>query len=407
MNLTAIKAELPSSPAFVIDRETLLANLRILAELKKQSGVHILYSIKSLPLSRVLQEARPFVDGFSVSSLFEARLAQEILQKTGGIHLTTPGIRPDEIEALSGYCTHIAFNSPSQFRRFAPAFSGKVSTGLRINPKLSSLNDERFDPCRPHSKLGVAIEYLENLESWHGIEGLHIHTSFSATDYTALTTTLQKLEDSLGGRLDRLEWINLGGGYLYGQISDHQPLIDYVRQLKTRYGVEVYIEPGKAIVGNAGHLVATVLDIFVSDGKTVAILDTSVNHHPEVFEYQRRPELAEHAPAGTHTAILAGSTCLAGDLFGEYRFAAPLAIGDKVVFNNVGAYSLIKANRFNGYDLPAIYLAGASGLECVKQFGYEDYRSQWRCGRDDSLGSARQQLSEIDYYEKQIINSPL
>jgi carboxynorspermidine decarboxylase len=382
MNLTAIKAGLPSSPAFVIDKEALLANLRTLAELKRQNSVRILYSIKSLPLSRVLQEARPFVDGFSVSSLFEARLAQEVLQKKGSIHLTTPGIRPDEIDALGSYCTHIGFNSLSQFRRFAPALSGKVSGGLRINPKLSSLNDERFDPCRPHSKLGVAIEDLENLESWNGIEGLHIHNSFSATAYTALTATLQRIEEGLGGRLGRLEWINLGGGYLYGQIADHQPFIDAVRRLETRYGLQVHIEPGKAIVGNAGHLVATVLDIFVSDGKTVAILDTSVNHHPEVFEYQRRPDLAEHSPAGNYAAILAGCTCLAGDLFGEYRFDAPLGIGDKVVFKNIGAYSLIKANRFNGYNLPDVYIAEGGKLECIKHFRYEDYRSQWRCERD-------------------------
>jgi carboxynorspermidine decarboxylase len=385
MNLTAIKAALPSSPAFVIDRKALLANLRLLAELKEQSGARVLYSIKSLPLSRVLEEARPFVDGFSVSSLFEARLAHEVLQKTGSIHLTTPGIRVDEIEALGAHCTHIAFNSLSQFRRFTPALSEKASTGIRVNPKLSSLNDERFDPCRPHSKLGVAIEELARLESWHGIEGLHIHTSFSATSYTALTATLLKLEERLGGRLGELQWINLGGGYLYGEINDHQPFIDGVKRLKTCYGVEVYIEPGKAVIGNAGHLIATVLDIFASDGKTVAILDTSINHHPEVFEYQRRPDLAEHAPEGRYAAILAGCTCLAGDLFGEYRFDAPLGIGDKVVFKNVGAYSLIKANRFNGHDLPDIYIADGGALECVKQFDYEDYRNQWQCGREYSF----------------------
>lgn len=389
MNLTEIKAQLPSSPAFVIDRGTLLDNLKTLSELKTRSGVRTLYSIKSLPLSRVLQEANSFVDGFSVSSLFEARLAQEILQHSGSVHLTTPGIRPDEIEALSAHCSHIAFNSLSQFRRFAPTPGKNVSAGLRINPKLSGLDDSRFDPCRPHSKLGVAIEDLKNLASWKGIEGLHIHNSFSATAYTTLTQTLQKIEACVGDRLDPLHWINLGGGYLYDRIIDHQPFIDSVQRLKSRYGVEVYIEPGKAVVGDAGHLVATVLDVFVSDGKTVAILDTSVNHHPEVFEYQRRPDLAEHAPQGNYPAVLAGSTCLAGDLFGEYRFEAPLAIGDKVVFKNVGAYSLIKANRFNGYNLPDIYIADGDRLECIKQFGYEDFRSQWRCERDFSAAAEK------------------
>lgn len=377
MDLNAIKAQLASSPAFVIDRDTLLANLQTLAELRSRSGVNILYSIKSLPLALVLQTAKPFVDGFSVSSLFEAQLAKEILQEKGSIHLTTPGIRPDQIDALSAICTHIGFNSLSQFRRFAPMLSKQVSIGIRINPKLSHLNDERFDPCRPHSKLGVAIEDLENLDSWSGIEGLHLHNSFSAASYTALIDTLQKIEDRLGDKLDRLDWINLGGGYLYGNIADHRPFIALAQRLIKRYGVRIYIEPGKAVVGNAGHLVATVLDSFVSDGKTVAILDTSVNHHPEVFEYQRQPALAEHSPTGAHAVILAGCTCLSGDVFGEYRFDAPLTIGDKVVFNQVGAYSLIKANRFNGCNLPDMYMAGNDRLECVKQFSYEDFRSQW------------------------------
>ena len=192
MDFNVLKARLPSSPAFVINRNALLANLRILAELRQRSGVNILYSIKSLPLSAVMQAAEPFVDGFSVSSLFEARLAGEILRKEGGIHLTTPGIRPDETDALDRFCTHVAFNSLSQFRRFAPALTRRVSTGLRVNPKLSCLNDDRFDPCRPHSKLGVALEDLENIESWKGVEGLHVHNSFSATDYGALLATMRK-----------------------------------------------------------------------------------------------------------------------------------------------------------------------------------------------------------------------
>ena len=131
------------------------------------------------------------------------------------------------------------------------------------------------------------------------------------------------------------------------------------------------------MVNHAGHLAATVIDSFISDGKTIAILDTSVNHNPEVFEYQRQPELHEHDPKGHHCAILAGCTCLAGDVFGEYRFNKPLAIGDKVVFKNVGAYSLIKANRFNGYNLPDIYIYQNQQMQKIKHYTYQDYRRQW------------------------------
>ncbi|MGR8952056.1 MAG: carboxynorspermidine decarboxylase [Gammaproteobacteria bacterium] len=383
MDFDAIKKRLPTSPAFVIDQDALRDNLQTLACLRQQSGCKVLYSIKSLPLSLILDTARHVVDGFSVSSLFEARLAREIAPHAGGIHLTTPGIRPDQIEALGANCTHISFNSLSQYRHFAPSLRAGVSTGLRVNPKLSFLNDDRFDPCRLHSKLGVPLEDLCRLDSWQGLDGLHIHNSFSATGYGALSASLHKIEDRLADKLSRLAWLNLGGGYLYQRIDDHGPFVDCVQRLKTRYGLEVYIEPGKAVVGSACHLVATVLDLFVSDGKTVAILDTSINHNPEVFEYQRKPELAEQAPEGRHAAILAGSTCLAGDLFGEYRFAAPLAIGDRVVFEHTGAYSLIKANRFNGWNLPDIYSIGDSRMDCVKQYSYQDFRSQWLCRREE------------------------
>lgn len=377
MNLEMLKAGLASSPAFVIDRDALLANLHTLAELRRQCGVRVLYSIKALPLTPVMQIAKTFVDGFSVSSLFEAKLAHEVLAGEGGIHLTTPGMRPDQVEDLRACCSHIAFNSLSQFERLSPAFGDAVSLGLRINPKQSALNDARFDPCRPHSKLGITLKDLQGFGAWDRVAGLHVHNSFSATSYAALRATLQAIEAQLGDKLGRLDWLNLGGGYLYGRIDDHRPFIELVKHLSDRYGAKIYIEPGKAIIGNAAHLVATVIDIFDSDGKTVAILDTSVNHHPEIFEYQRQPALAEHRPGGACRAILAGSSCLAGDLFGEYRFERPLKIGDRVVFTEVGAYSLVKANRFNGHNLPDIYLADGEKLACIKRFGYEDFRRQW------------------------------
>ncbi|MEE7627797.1 carboxynorspermidine decarboxylase [Methylobacter sp. Wu8] len=377
MDFQVLKDSVYSSPAFVLDETEAAKALAMLADLRNQCGCKVLYSIKALPFSAVLDMAKPFVDGFSASSLFEARLAGEVLSGQGSIHLTTPGIRTDELDELSLLCSHISFNSLTQYQRYAETAGALTSIGLRINPKLSFLHDDRFDPCRQHSKLGVAIEELSRSIGLDQIQGLHIHNVFSSTDFTPLIKTVEKLQHYLGIGLAELEWLNLGGGYLFGQIEDHRPFIELVKKLKNDFGLEVYIEPGKAIVGQAGHLVATVIDSFVSDGETIAILDTSINHHPEVFEYQRQPELHEHDPDGQYSAILAGCTCLAGDVFGKYCFKAPLAVGDKVVFNNVGAYTLIKANRFNGYNLPDIYVSNSLRVKKLKHYDYQDYRRQW------------------------------
>ncbi len=377
MDFQVLKDSVYSSPAFVLDEIEMTKALETLAELRTQCGCKILYSIKSLPFSVVMDMAKPFVDGFSVSSLFEARLADEVLAGQGSIHLTTPGIRQDELDELSLLCSHISFNSLTQYQRYSETAQAQSSIGLRVNPKLSFLHDERFDPCRQHSKLGVAIDELSHSICLDQIEGLHVHNVFSATDFTPLIKTIEKLQQHLGVGLAELEWLNIAGGYLFDQIKDHRPFVELVRKLKNDFGVEVYIEPGKAVVGRAGHLVSTVLDSFVSDGVTIVILDTSVNHNPEVFEYQRPPGLHEHDPDGQYTAILAGCTCLAGDIFGQYRFKEPLEVGDKVVFKHVGAYTLIKANRFNGYNLPDIYLGNSLRVKKVKHYGYQDYRQQW------------------------------
>ncbi len=385
MDIQVLKDSVYSSPAFVLDETEIAKVLEVLADLRTQCGCKILYSIKALPFSAVMDIAKPIVDGFSVSSLFEARLANEVvrqgspqvLAEQDSIHLTTPGIRPDELDELSLLCSHISFNSLTQYQRYSEIAQAHSSIGLRVNPKLSFLHDDRFNPCRQHSKLGVVIDDLIRSVRLDQIQGLHVHNVFSATDFNPLIKTIDKLQQQLGIGLAELEWLNLGGGYLFGQIEDRRPFIELVNKLKHDFGVEVYIEPGKALVGRAGYLVATVLDRFVSDGETVVILDTSVNHNPEVFEYQRQPELHEHDPDGQYTAILAGCTCLAGDVFGQYRFKEPLEIGDKVVFKHVGAYSLIKANRFNGYNLPDIYLSNSLRVKKVKHYDYQDYRRQW------------------------------
>ena len=368
----------PTSPAFVIDRQQVQQSIECLNDLREQSGCRVLYSIKALPFMPLLEWLKPCVDGFSVSSLFEAKLASEVLDQQQSIHLTTPGIKSDEVAELTQLCSHISFNSLSQRQLLSIAKQPLTSLGLRVNPKLSFAPDERFDPCRLYSKLGVDINVI-NADMIRGLSGLHLHTVFSQCDYNPLLQTVAKLERQLGEHFAQLQWLNLGGGHLFKQIDDHQAFIQLIRVLRENYGLEIYIEPGKAVIDDAVTLMATVIDHFPSDGKTIAVLDTSINHNPEVFEYQRQPDILQSDAQGTHKAILVGSTCLAGDMFGEYSFKQTLKVGDNICFSHVGAYTMVKANRFNGYNYPDIYRLDTGVLERLKHYDYDNYREYWRC----------------------------
>lgn len=379
MEQTFFANQVATTPAFVLDESALRRNIAQLAELREKSGCKILYSLKALPLQSVIELTGSVLDGVSVSSLFEAKLARDLLGYQACVHLTTPGMRSDEFAEISGLCTHISFNSISQWQRMTGLGQG-YSAGLRINPKLSFLADSRFDPCRQHSKLGIDINELSGIDWRQQVQGLHLHTVFSCQDFTPLLKTVDKVVTTLLKQGQRLAWINLGGGYLFSQIADRAPFIELVKRLKQHFACEVFIEPGKDIVGNACYLVGSVVDCLSSDGKTIAVLDTSINHNPEVFEYQRAPRL--HPPQqGLHPVILAGSSCLAGDVFGEYQFNEIPKVGERIMFSQVGAYALVKANRFNGYNLPDIYGWDGRQLRKIKHYDYNDYRRQWLAER--------------------------
>ncbi|MDD5036383.1 MAG: carboxynorspermidine decarboxylase [Methylococcaceae bacterium] len=367
------------TPAFVYDECRILAMARLLAKVRAASGCRMLYSIKSLPFRPVLELLGPWVDGFSVSSLFEAKLAAALGE---ALHITTPGLRPEEIAEIGGLCRFVAFNSLEQFLRLQPCLGEDASPGLRVNPQFSFAGDRRFDPCREYSKLGVPLDELvsalaDDAGLVKRIKGLHFHTMFSSNSFEPMQKTVALIEEKLAGLLHRLDWINLGGGYLFETEQDLAALMEIAQHLRRRFDLAIYFEPGKGVVGRAGYLVGTVIDLFRRDGKILAVLDTTVNHHPKAFEYQIRPEPAWTEPKRGHGAILAGCTCLAGDLFGEYRFDEPLQLGDRVAFANVGAYSLIKASRFNGYDLPSIYAWDGASLRPMKQYGYGEFNRQW------------------------------
>jgi carboxynorspermidine decarboxylase len=347
-------------------------------------GCGVLFSLKSFAIVDALRLMAPMLDGFASSSLFEATLAREVIENTGTVHITTPSFRPDEINDLAETCDYISFNSLAQWNRFRAIVGGRARCGLRVNPHLSFVKDDRYNPCRKHSKLGVPLNALTNalsngLGELGHVTGIHCHTNCESTTLDPLLATVQYLDLHLASLLPRLEWINLGGGYQYDEIDSLEPLYQAVDLLQRKYGLEVFIEPGEAIVGNAGYVISSVVDLFDSEGKTLAILDTSINHMPQVYEYQYRPDVSNSNQSGKHGYVLAGATCLAGDIFGEYNFDAPLEIGSKVIFEFMGAYTLVKAHMFNGVSLPSIYaLNDKNELLLKKQYTFDDYISRWK-----------------------------
>lgn len=372
-----------SSPAFLYVEELILRTLSILGRNSINSGYNILFSLKSFAFFDELILMAPHLNGFSVSSLFEAKLAREVIGTSGSVHMITPGYKPNEIDEIAQISDRISFNSLSQWDRFSGRASVQASCGLRINPQLSFVEDKRYNPCRKHSKLGVPLNQLQNALTENGrlydeIQGIHFHTNSNSETYGPLLATVKHLDRQIPKLLSSIAWINLGGGYLFND-TDPTDLYAAIGLLRDKYNLEVFIEPGQGVVEEAGYIVSSVIDIFESDGKNIAVLDTTVNHMPEVFEYQYRPEIMQESPDGAHEYILAGCTCLAGDIFGTYRFAAPLELGARIVFQYMGAYTLVKAHMFNGVNLPSIYALTQDGrLELKKEFGYEDYIS--RCG---------------------------
>lgn len=370
------------TPAFVLSEQAVLRALVQGARVQKESGCKLLYALKPLGHVDALRWMVGHVDGMAASSLYEARLAREVLADKGTVSITSPGLRLDEIEAIAGYCDHIVCNSFPQYERFRSRLGSRSSLGLRVNPQLSFVEDERYDPCHAGSKLGMPLEQLVALltqspASLRALQGLHFHTNCDAETFAPLYQTVRRLDRELGPLLARLKWVNLGGGYLLEEQTDLEPLCEAVHLLTRRYGVTVYFEPGAALVREAGYLIASVIDLFESDDGTIAMLDTSVNHLPEVFEYQFEPDVLGHVDEGPYEYTLSGSTCLALDVFGEYGFRQPLKVGSRVIFPSAGAYTMVKAHMFNGVNLPTSYTLSADGcLHLRKRYTYQDFLSR-------------------------------
>lgn len=374
------------TPAFVLVEKELKQKLVIADKIQSDTNCNILYALKPLVNKNVMQTMLGHVKGFSASSLYDAKYAKEIIKDKGTVHISTPGIIPQQIHELAEICDCIILNSYTQYNSFANDLLGKTKLGLRINPQLSNSIDDRFNPCRMYSKLGMPIMFLETLleanktpqSLLRGISGIQFHTNCDSIDYNPLLHTVEHIISKLAKILPNFEWINLGGGYLLEDMVNYEPLYEAIYKLQNLYNLKVYFEPGAAFVREAGYIVSTVIDKFLSDGgKTILVLDTTINHMQEVFEYQFLPEVYGSVEKGSYEYLLAGSTCLAGDIFGFHSFNEPLEIGSKVIFEEMGAYTFVKSHMFNGINLPNTYwMSEANGCLLQKSFTYQDYLSR-------------------------------
>ena len=374
--------EVPT-PCYVIDEAKLEDNLKLLNRVEKLTGAKILLAQKCFSGFCEYPLIAKYISGTTASGLYEAKLGYEEMGKEN--HVFSPAYRVQDMEEIASICDHIVFNSGRQLETYLPVVKRvaektgrKVSVGLRINPECSTQEHGIYDPCAPGSRMGIrACDFNDTLAGM--IDGIHFHT-LCEQNADDLETTLLAVEEKFGRYLHQMKWLNMGGGHHITRADyDVERLVRLIRHMKETYDVEIYLEPGEAVALDAGYNVTTVLDIVENDGMTL-ILDTSAAcHMPDVLEMPYRPPLKDSGQAGEkkYTYRLSCNTCLAGDVIGDYSFDHEIRIGDRLYFEDMAIYSMVKNNTFNGIPLPAIAVMDQSGdCRIVKQFGYEDFKNR-------------------------------
>jgi carboxynorspermidine decarboxylase len=376
-NQTKAMQTVRHTPAYVLDEEKLIRNLETLKGVQERTGCRILLAQKAFSMFRVYPVCAKYLAGTTASGLYEAKLGRE--EFPGEVHVFEPAYKPDELAEIVQTADFVYFNSMRQLGLYADAVhaAGK-QVGLRVNPECSTQEEPIYDPCAPGSRLGVTLANLDPA-MLSKVDGIHFHT-LCEQGADALETTLRAVEEKFGEYLHRMQWVNFGGGHHITKPGYDIPLLErLITDFAQKYGVQVYLEPGEAIALNAGYLVTEIMDI-VENGLHIAVLDASAAcHMPDVLEMPYRPPLYLGGLPDEKqiTYRLSSRTCLAGDIIGDYSFDAPLSIGDRLCFEDMAIYSMVKNNTFNGMPLPDIGILHTDGsYEVVKHFGYEDFKER-------------------------------
>jgi len=363
------------TPAYVCEEDLLEKNLQLLKEVGEKSGAIVLLALKGFAFKALAPLVDKYLSGCTCSGLHEAKFANEYFK--GTIHTYSPAYKEEDIDEVIALSEHLIFNSFNQWIKFKDKAVGKVSCGLRLNPEVSSSPVDLYNPCGLYSRLGITKEQMQ-YDKLEGIEGLHFH-ALCEQDANALEEVLKGFEERFGDLLPQMKWVNFGGGHhITREGYDIEKLIQLIRDFRAKYNnIKVYLEPGEAVGWQSGPLVASVLDI-VHNGLDIAILDISAEAHmPDTLAMPYRAQVRGAGERGEKPYMyrLGGPTCLAGDIMGDYSFDTPLSIGDKLIFEDMIHYTIVKNSTFNGVKLPDLAVLRKNGsYEVVSHFGYEEYR---------------------------------
>ena len=378
------------TPSFLVDERLLKRNLKILKDVKDRTGCKILLAQKGFSMFYFYLLIGHYLDGTTASSLFEAKLGYEEMEKKFTkkkleTHIFNPSYRDDEFDEILDITNHIVFNSFAQWNKFKGRVQEKIkatgkhiSCGLRVNPEFSEVETEIYNPAGRYSRFGVTIENFKE-DELEGLEGLHFH-ALCEQNSDALENVLKVFEAKFGKYLHGMKWVNFGGGHhVTRKDYDVEKLIKCINHIKETYNVQVYLEPGEAVALNTGFLVSEVLDITKNE-MDILLLDTSAScHMPDVIEMPYRPFIFGSGLPNEkkYTYRLGGPTCLAGDIVGDYSFDEPVKVGDKLIFTDMAHYSMVKTNTFNGINLPSIAVyTEKDGLKVIRTFKYEDFKNR-------------------------------
>jgi len=363
------------TPVYVCEEALLEENLKLLKEVSERSGATVLLALKGFAFKALAPLVDHYLSGCTCSGLHEAKFAKEFFN--GTIHTYSPAYKEEDIDEVIALSDHLIFNSFNQWEKYKAKALGKTSCGLRLNPEVSSSPVDLYNPCGLYSRLGITKETMQ-YDKLEGIEGLHFH-ALCEQDASALEEVLKGFEERFGDLIPHIKWVNFGGGHhITREGYDVEKLIQLICDFRAKYkGIKVYLEPGEAVGWQTGPLVASVLDI-VHNGMNLAILDVSAEAHmPDTLAMPYRAAIRGAGEAGEKPYMyrLGGPTCLAGDIMGDYSFDAPLKIGDKLIFEDMIHYTIVKNTTFNGVKLPDLAVLHKDGrYEVTSQFGYDEYK---------------------------------